>query len=174
MTCDQARELIGADPQTVSPELSAHLNDCPKCQAYREQMLALNAKIRRALELDWQKLQRTAPPGTPPQAVGAAAQQTAPQAATGPTAAAAEQQPAPRGATARPTAPGPESPATRPSARSNVSSLPRSAPRPVAKAKRPRLLAIGASLAAGLVIAFNPEQAGRPESLNDAYTLVGR
>lgn len=61
MTCDEARELIGGDPETASPELLAHLDTCPDCQAYRQQMLALNAKIRRALELDLQPLQRPAP-----------------------------------------------------------------------------------------------------------------
>jgi hypothetical protein len=66
VTCDEARELIGADPETASPELLAQLATCPDCQAYREQMLALNAKIRRALELDLQPLQRVAPPGAPP------------------------------------------------------------------------------------------------------------
>jgi hypothetical protein len=62
VTCDEARELIGADPEGTSPELLSHLAKCPECQAYREQMLALNAKLRRALELDWQKVQPTAPP----------------------------------------------------------------------------------------------------------------
>jgi hypothetical protein len=52
MKCDEARELIGADPQTADPQLLAHLDGCAECQAYRDQMLAANAKIRRALELD--------------------------------------------------------------------------------------------------------------------------
>jgi hypothetical protein len=58
VTCEEARELIGADPQTASPQLLAHLPTCPDCQTYRKQMLALNANIRRALELDVQALQR--------------------------------------------------------------------------------------------------------------------
>jgi hypothetical protein len=66
MTHDEARELMGADPDDASAELLAHLKTCPECQAYREEMLALNAKLKRALELDWQKVQRTAPPGGPP------------------------------------------------------------------------------------------------------------
>jgi hypothetical protein len=65
VTCDEARELIGTDPETASPELVAHLSTCPGCQAYRNKMLALNAKIRRALELDLQPLQRAAPPSAP-------------------------------------------------------------------------------------------------------------
>jgi hypothetical protein len=65
MTCDEARELIGGDPDTASPQLLAHLNTCAECRAYRERMLVLNAKLRRALELDFQPVQRAAP-GTPP------------------------------------------------------------------------------------------------------------
>jgi Protein of unknown function (DUF3379) len=66
MTCDEARELIGADPESASPELLAHLATCPECQVYRKQMLALNAKIRSALELNLQPMQRTAPPAANP------------------------------------------------------------------------------------------------------------
>jgi hypothetical protein len=65
MTCDEARELIGGDPDTASPQLLTHLNTCAECRAYREQMLVLNAKLRRALELDFQPVQRAAPPGAP-------------------------------------------------------------------------------------------------------------
>jgi Protein of unknown function (DUF3379) len=54
--------MIGADPQATSPQLEAHLAACEECRAWREQMLALNAKIRRAFELDLQKVQRMAPP----------------------------------------------------------------------------------------------------------------
>jgi hypothetical protein len=60
MTCDEARELIGADPEATSPELLSHLAKCPECQAYRDQLIALNAKIRQALKLDWDKVQPTA------------------------------------------------------------------------------------------------------------------
>src|SRR5262245_58388231 len=65
MTHDEARELIGAVPGEVSAELEAHLKTCPECRTYREQMLALDAKLRRALELDWHKIAGTAPPGGP-------------------------------------------------------------------------------------------------------------
>jgi Protein of unknown function (DUF3379) len=68
VTCDEARELIGADPETASPELLAHLGACPECQAYRNEMVAFNAKIRRALELDLRQMQPSAPPGPQPAA----------------------------------------------------------------------------------------------------------
>jgi hypothetical protein len=68
MTCDEAREIIGADPDTAPPQLLEHLKECAQCRAYRDQMVVLNAKIRRALELDLPKAQ----PSTPPSAVSAA------------------------------------------------------------------------------------------------------
>ena len=66
MTHEEARLLIGGDPEDTSAELQAHLKACAECQAYRQQMLALNAKLRRAMELDWSKLEKSAPPGAPP------------------------------------------------------------------------------------------------------------
>ncbi|HUI60755.1 MAG TPA: DUF3379 family protein [Steroidobacteraceae bacterium] len=51
MNCEMARELIGADPDHGTAELLEHLRTCAGCQAYREEMLALNARIRRALDL---------------------------------------------------------------------------------------------------------------------------
>jgi hypothetical protein len=70
MTCDEARELIGADPETASPQLIAHLATCPACQEYRKQMVTLNAKMRRALELSLPPLRREAPlTGVPPNVV---------------------------------------------------------------------------------------------------------
>src|ERR1700733_14113246 len=65
MTHDEARELIGAVPDETSPELLAHLQTCPECEAFRADMLVFNAKLRRALELDWQKVQGAAPPAGP-------------------------------------------------------------------------------------------------------------
>lgn len=59
MNCNEARELIGADPQAVS--VQEHLSGCPACQAYLAEMLRLDAKIRRALDFDPQSLQRAAP-----------------------------------------------------------------------------------------------------------------
>ena len=66
MTHDEAREQIGAVPGESSPELLEHLKTCPECQAYRDEMLAFDAKLHRALELDWQKIKGGAPPGPMP------------------------------------------------------------------------------------------------------------
>ncbi len=50
MTCDEARLLIGADPGATTPELEEHLATCAACARFREEMRALDAEIRRALE----------------------------------------------------------------------------------------------------------------------------
>jgi Protein of unknown function (DUF3379) len=58
MTHGEARLLIGGDPQTVPPELAGHLAGCPECAQFQREMTALDANIRRALDL--------APPGAAP------------------------------------------------------------------------------------------------------------
>lgn len=50
MTCDDARLLIGADPETLTPALEEHLRGCAGCSEFRSEMLRLNAALRRALE----------------------------------------------------------------------------------------------------------------------------
>jgi hypothetical protein len=172
MTHDEARELIGADPDDASAELLAHLKTCPECQAYREEMLKLNAKLRRALELDWQKVQRTAPPsGQPmPKPAPTPSATPAPSPASGPTSAAT---PAPfpaSGPTSAATpAPSPASAPTTPpvatAPRATVIPLQRKPRAPVAKHKRPRLLAFAASIAAALVVGATLWLSRPPESL---------
>ena len=150
MTCDQAREIIGADPEATSPELLAHLEKCPECRTYREQMRALNAKIRQALELDWPKAQGTAPPSIAPMAAsptrapaGTTAERIVPQTAVPPTA----------------TTPGAaQTPGV-------VIALRRKRRATVAKHPRPRLFAFVASVAAALVVAFTLWLSRPPESL---------
>jgi Protein of unknown function (DUF3379) len=61
--CEEARLLIGADPGSNDPQLEAHRHECAGCANFREEMLALDANIRRALEKPPQ-LQR-APRRTP-------------------------------------------------------------------------------------------------------------
>jgi Protein of unknown function (DUF3379) len=50
MNHNEARLLIGADPGTVPAELAEHLAGCPECTQFQREMLALDTKIRRALE----------------------------------------------------------------------------------------------------------------------------
>jgi hypothetical protein len=150
MTHDEARELIGADPDEASTELLAHLHTCPQCQAYRQEMLALNAKLRRALELDWQKVQKTAPPSAPP--TEPLPNREAPSVVAPRTAAPVT----PRAAVSvTPATAAPKPPTDRPNVPADVSSvtvLKRKAPAPVPKHSRPRLFAFAASIAAALVI----------------------
>lgn len=49
MNCEEARLLIGAEPQASAPELQAHVQQCAGCARFREEMRALDADIRRAL-----------------------------------------------------------------------------------------------------------------------------
>lgn len=58
MNHNDARLRIGADPQTVPPELAEHLASCTECAQFQREMIVLDANIRRALEL--------APPGVAP------------------------------------------------------------------------------------------------------------
>jgi len=48
--CEDARLLIGADPEAAGAELEEHLRGCEGCRALRAEMQQLNADIRRALE----------------------------------------------------------------------------------------------------------------------------
>ena len=50
MICEDARLLIGADPDAAGGELEEHLRGCAGCREAREEMRRLNADIRRALE----------------------------------------------------------------------------------------------------------------------------
>ena len=138
MTHDEARELIGAIPGEVSAELDAHLKACPECRAYREQMLALDAKLRQALELDWHKIAGTAPPAGPMPKPPAEATRSGPNAIG-----------------TDPTAP----------ARATVTPLTPKAREPQAKHTRPRLFAFAASVAAALTIGGVLWLSRPPESL---------
>jgi len=138
MTHDEARELIGAVPGEASAELQAHLKTCPECQAYRDQMLAFDARLRQALELDWHKIAGTAPPAGPIPKPPAEATGSAPDTAG-----------------ADPTAP----------VRATVTALTRKARVPLTKQARPRLFAFAASVAAALVIGGVLWLSRPPESL---------
>jgi len=56
MSCEGIRELIGADPDAVSPQVQAHLDDCAACRTWQAEQQTLNVRIRRALQIDPQKL----------------------------------------------------------------------------------------------------------------------
>jgi Protein of unknown function (DUF3379) len=47
--CEDARLLIGADPDGTGPGLEEHVRGCDDCRAFRAEMRRVNAAIRRAL-----------------------------------------------------------------------------------------------------------------------------
>ena len=49
--CRRARLEIGGDPHQLSAELSAHLSTCAACTVFRTETLALDGRLRAALEL---------------------------------------------------------------------------------------------------------------------------
>jgi hypothetical protein len=142
MTHDEARELIGAVPSEASPQLLEHLKTCPECQAHRDEMLAFDAKLRRALELDWQKIQGGSTPAMP---------------IPKPTTAGIESRPAGKSAEPNGSGAGPD--------RATVTVLKAKDREPVAKHTRPRQFAFAASVAAALVIGGVLWLSRPPESL---------
>jgi hypothetical protein len=52
MNCEQSRTIIGAEPNSTNPELLAHLEQCPECARYREEMQAMDRLIYRALAVE--------------------------------------------------------------------------------------------------------------------------
>jgi len=59
VNCDEFRTLIGAEPNSINPDLLAHAEQCPDCARYRQEMQAMDRLIHRALEID------VAAPATP-------------------------------------------------------------------------------------------------------------
>lgn len=52
MNCEQFRALIGAEPNSTSPEALAHVEQCAECASYRQEMQAMDRLIYRALAVD--------------------------------------------------------------------------------------------------------------------------
>jgi hypothetical protein len=60
--CRHVRLAIGADPQHRSPEVEAHLAGCAECRTFRDETVALDGRLRAALELPLPEFRRRAPP----------------------------------------------------------------------------------------------------------------
>jgi hypothetical protein len=58
----QARLLIGADPDSLPPDVVAHLTTCAECRRFHDETLALDARLRAALELPLHQFRKKAPP----------------------------------------------------------------------------------------------------------------
>jgi hypothetical protein len=52
MNCEHCRTVIGAEPNSTNAEVLAHLEQCPECARYREEMQAMDRLIYRALAVD--------------------------------------------------------------------------------------------------------------------------
>ncbi|HEY0940805.1 MAG TPA: DUF3379 family protein [Steroidobacter sp.] len=52
MNCEQLHAIIGAEPNSTNPEVLAHIEQCPDCAHYREQLQAMDRLIYRALAID--------------------------------------------------------------------------------------------------------------------------
>jgi len=56
------RLAVGADPGHLSPEIEAHLAACAECRRFRDETLALDGRLRAALELPLPEFRRRTPP----------------------------------------------------------------------------------------------------------------
>jgi hypothetical protein len=60
LSCHAVRLAIGAEPQSPSPEVEAHLANCAACSRFREETLMLDRQVRAALELPLSEFRRPA------------------------------------------------------------------------------------------------------------------
>lgn len=52
MNCEELRTIVGAEPNSTNPEVLAHLETCPECTRYRQELQAMDKLIYRALAVD--------------------------------------------------------------------------------------------------------------------------
>jgi hypothetical protein len=52
MNCEQLRTVVGAEPNSTNPEVLAHIEQCPDCKRYRDELQAMDRLIYRALAID--------------------------------------------------------------------------------------------------------------------------
>ena len=52
MNCEEFRTIVGAEPNTTRPDVLAHAEQHAECARYREEMLAMDKLIYRALAVD--------------------------------------------------------------------------------------------------------------------------
>jgi len=59
--CAHARVAIGGDPHSLPPEVTAHLATCAACRQFQAETLALDGRLRAALELPLSNFRKAAP-----------------------------------------------------------------------------------------------------------------
>lgn len=52
MNCEELRTIVGAEPNSTNPEVLSHLESCPDCARYRQEMQAMDRLIYRALAVE--------------------------------------------------------------------------------------------------------------------------
>lgn len=52
MNCEQLRTIVGAEPNSTNPDVLAHIEQCPECARYREELQKMDRLIYRALAID--------------------------------------------------------------------------------------------------------------------------
>ncbi|GFE81366.1 hypothetical protein GCM10011487_33660 [Steroidobacter agaridevorans] len=52
MNCEELRTLVGAEPNSTNPEVLAHIESCPECARYRQELQAMDRLIYRALAVE--------------------------------------------------------------------------------------------------------------------------
>lgn len=60
--CRHARLHIGAAPRELPAEVAQHLAGCAQCSRFRDETLALDARLRSALEVPLPRFRKRAPP----------------------------------------------------------------------------------------------------------------
>jgi hypothetical protein len=60
--CRHVRLAVGADPSHLSADIEAHLATCAECRKFRDETLALDGRLRAALELPLPQFRRRSPP----------------------------------------------------------------------------------------------------------------
>jgi len=63
--CRHARLHIGAAPQDLPAEVTSHLATCTDCSRFRDETLALDGRVRSALEVPLARFRELAPPARP-------------------------------------------------------------------------------------------------------------
>lgn len=61
MSHEHARVAIGGDPHDLPPEVGAHLATCEACRQFHAETLAMDGRVRAALELPLDKFRKAAP-----------------------------------------------------------------------------------------------------------------
>jgi anti-sigma factor RsiW len=52
MNCEELRTIVGAEPNSTHPEVLKHIESCPECARYRQELQAMDRLILRALAVD--------------------------------------------------------------------------------------------------------------------------